>query len=196
MLFSNSILAAAALVGAAFAADHKVIVSTKTGDLLYNPNNLTAAEGDTVTFHFWPKNHSVVQASFDKPCQPMANGFYSGFVPTSDTSALASTTFTYTVKNASAPIWFYCSQGKHCQNGMVGVINPPKSGAKTLEAFMNASMAATDNVSPDTVAGTGGMLSKNGTSSTNSTSATGAGSHLTGSAMFAGMTGLFTYLLI
>lgn len=21
------------------------------------------------------------------------------------------------------PIWFYCSQGKHCQSGMVGVIN-------------------------------------------------------------------------
>ena len=125
MLFSTTIFAATALLGAAFAEDHKVVVSTKTGDLLFNPNNLTAAEGDTVTFHFWPKNHSVVQAAFDSPCTPMEDGFWSGFVPTTSTTSLANTTFTYEVTNASTPIWFYCSQGKHCQGGMVGVINPP-----------------------------------------------------------------------
>lgn len=26
--------------------------------------------------------------------------------------------------NSTDPIWFYCATGKHCQNGMVGVINP------------------------------------------------------------------------
>jgi plastocyanin len=124
MLFTTTIFAAA-LAGAAFAEDHKVVVSDKTGSLAFNPSNLTAAEGDTVTFHFWPKNHSVAQAAFDSPCQPLANGFWSGFVPTTSTEALANTTFTYEVKNASAPVWFYCTQGKHCQNGMVGVINPP-----------------------------------------------------------------------
>jgi len=42
-----------------------------------------------------------------------------------DTAAVSNRTFTYEVKNASQPAWFYCSQGKHCQAGMVGVINPP-----------------------------------------------------------------------
>jgi plastocyanin len=124
MLFSTTIFAAA-LAGAAMAADHKIVVSDKMGALKFMPSNLTAAEGDTVTFHFWPKNHSVAQATFDKPCEPMAGGFWSGFVPTTSTEALANTTFTYEVKNASAPIWFYCTQGKHCQGGMVGVINAP-----------------------------------------------------------------------
>jgi hypothetical protein len=34
-------------------------------------------------------------------------------------------------------------------------------GAKTLDAFMNASMEAKENVSPTTVAGSGGMLGEN-----------------------------------
>jgi hypothetical protein len=74
-------------------------------------------------------------------------------------------------------------------------------GAKTLDAFMNASMEAKENVSPTTVAGSGGMLGENGTSSSMSPSssspaATGAASALSGSAVFAGMTGLFTYFLL
>jgi plastocyanin len=121
----STIFAATALAGVALAEDHKVAVSTKSGDLVFMPDSIKAAEGDTVTFRFWPKNHSVAQATFANPCQPMNNGFWSGFVPTTNTQAVANSTFTYEVTNASAPIWFYCSQGKHCQSGMVGVINPP-----------------------------------------------------------------------
>ena len=121
----STIFAATAMAGAAFAADHTVAVSNKAGDLIFKPDSVQAAEGDTVTFKFWPKNHSVAQATFANPCQPMSGGFWSGFVPTSDMESVASTTFTYEVTNASAPIWFYCTQGMHCQNGMVGVINPP-----------------------------------------------------------------------
>jgi plastocyanin len=124
MLFS-SIFAATALVGAAVAENHFVAVANKTGGLVFVPETVTAAEGDTVTFRFWPKNHSVAQSTFAKPCEPMNNGFFSGYVPTVSTEAVANWTFTYEVKNASAPVWFYCSQGKHCQAGMVGVINPP-----------------------------------------------------------------------
>ena len=123
MRFSTII--ATALAGTAFAVEHLVAVGTKTGDIVFNPDSITAAEGDTVTFRFWPKNHSVAQSTFAKPCEPAQGGFWSGFVPTLSTSAVANWTYTYEVKNASAPIWFYCSQGQHCQGGMVGVINPP-----------------------------------------------------------------------
>ncbi|KAL1796676.1 hypothetical protein ACET3X_005216 [Alternaria dauci] len=197
----STIFTASAMASAAFAADHKVLVGTKAGDLVFKPDSLEAAEGDTVTFSFWPKNHSVAQATFANPCQPMQNGFWSGFVPTTDTEAVAPTTFTYEVKNASAPVWFYCTQGQHCQNGMVGVINPPASGPNTLDAFKNASEQATENVSPTSTAGFGGNLTENGTSTSGSSSssspaATGAASHLAGSAMFAGLTGLFTFFML
>jgi|TARA_R110002003_G_scaffold116_30_gene10327 plastocyanin len=124
MLFS-SIFAATALVGSAMAANHVIVVSNKTAGLVFKPDSLEAAQGDTVTFKFWPKNHSVAQSTFAQPCQPMANGFWSGYVPTVSTDAVANWTFTYEVTNASAPVWFYCTQGRHCQGGMVGVINPP-----------------------------------------------------------------------
>jgi len=199
----STIFAATALAGVALAEEHKVAVSTKSGDLVFMPDSIKAAEGDTVTFRFWPKNHSVAQATFANPCQPMKNGFWSGFVPTTSTQAVANSTFTYEVTNASAPIWFYCTQGKHCQSGMVGVINPPSSGANTLDAFKNSSKQATDNVSPTSKAGSGGKLQENGTatsgsgpSSASSPASTGAASQLSGSAIFAGLTGLFTYLLL
>jgi hypothetical protein len=40
---------------------------------------VVAAVGDKVQFHFFPLNHSVVQSSFDTPCQPTNNGIFSGF---------------------------------------------------------------------------------------------------------------------
>lgn len=120
-----SAILATALAGTVYAAEHTIAVGTKAGDVVFKPENVTAAEGDTVVFKFWPKNHSVAQAAFNSPCAPMANGFWSGFVPTMDTAAASNWTFTYEVKNASQPVWFYCTQGKHCQAGMVGVINPP-----------------------------------------------------------------------
>ena len=117
MLF-QSILASASLMGLVFAANHDVKVGMDA--LTFSPNTTTAAAGDTVTFHFYPQKHSVVQAAFASPCEPLAGGFFSGFVPTSSGESM--TTFMITVNNTK-PIWFYCSQGKHCQSGMVGAIN-------------------------------------------------------------------------
>lgn len=201
MLFS-SIFAATAMLGAAVAEQHFISVANRTGGLVFVPETLTAAEGDTVTFRFWPKNHSVAQSTFAQPCSPMNNGFWSGFVPTTDSQKVADMTFTMEVKNASAPIWFYCTQGQHCQAGMVGVINPPRQGPNTLAAYKNASSLAQRNVSPTSTAGAGGMIQMgNGTAADNTTgsgapSSTGAASHLAGSAAFAGLSGLFAYLLI
>jgi hypothetical protein len=54
------------------------------------------------------------------PPGPQTNAFWSGFMPTTAEGQL---TYTVAVKDTN-PIWFYCSQGMHCQGGMVGVINP------------------------------------------------------------------------
>jgi plastocyanin len=52
--------------------DHKITVGAN-GQLAYNPPNITAAIGDTVTFEFHPKNHTVTQSSFNDPCRPLAD---------------------------------------------------------------------------------------------------------------------------
>jgi hypothetical protein len=65
----------------------------------------------------------VVQSSFGEPCQPLANGFSSGF-NFATKEGQAPDVFQITVKDKK-PIWYYCSQttGNHCQSGMTGVIN-------------------------------------------------------------------------
>ena len=105
---------AAAEVSAQKGATVKVTVGAN-GNLQYNPPNLKAEVGTQVEFSFFPKNHTVTQSSFKDPCHPLDGGFFSGFVPTTDSPS--GTTFTITV-NDEKPIWFYCGQGKHCQNGV------------------------------------------------------------------------------
>jgi plastocyanin len=119
----SSVVASSALLGLSLAADHVVKVGGNNGELTFDPNSLRAAQGDTVTFKFWPKNHSVAQAAFASPCQPLDNGFWSGYHATSN--GVAEDSFQITISNASRPLWYYCTQGQHCQRGMVGVINPP-----------------------------------------------------------------------
>ncbi|KAL8698359.1 MAG: hypothetical protein Q9201_006616 [Fulgogasparrea decipioides] len=96
---------------------HVVKVSNKKKGLTFEPNNIVAAPGHMVQFHFYPK-----------PCQPIknnmpsSNGFFSGFMPVKADAAMMPS---YTIMiNDTKPIWYYCSQGDHCQDGMVGVINP------------------------------------------------------------------------
>jgi len=179
--------------GFASAADHAVMVG-ETG-LSFSPDNITAVEGDTVTFHFYPKAHSVVQSAFTSPCEPLQNGFFSGFVPTS--SGEGNKTFVYTV-SSTKPVWFYCSQGSHCQAGMVGVINAPANSPNTIEAYTVLAKAASNNTTPTTTPGTGGKLvdasSSSSMNSTNSTSSyPNAASSLGGSA--AKISSLFAVLV-
>ncbi|KAL8949091.1 MAG: hypothetical protein Q9222_004781, partial [Ikaeria aurantiellina] len=132
---------------------HVVKVSNKAGALTFEPNNLQAAAGSMVQFHFYPKNHSVVQSTFDQPCQPIQNnmpsspGFFSGFMPVKPDAAMMPS---YTIMvNDTKPIWYYCSQGKHCQQGMVGVINPPAANnSRTIETFTSLAKTAAENLSP------------------------------------------------
>lgn len=148
---------------------HVVQVGNAAGALTFTPNIISASVGHMVEFVFNPHNHSVAQAAFDSPCVPMdqsasmkgMTGFYSGFVPVGNTSATTSpgmdgtnTTKTFTIMIESAqPMWFYCSQGMHCQAGMVGVINPKNASGQTLETFMAGAKKAPKNISPAKVAG-------------------------------------------
>jgi len=131
-----------------------VVTVGKDGKLAFCPEQITAASGDLVQFQFYPKNHSVVQGFFAKGCTPISEaaagvaqqGSFSGFMPV-DASSNSTTipTFTITV-NGTGPEWFYCSQGKHCQTGMVFAINPTE--AKTLAGYKANCANATANIPP------------------------------------------------
>ena len=53
------------------------------------------------------------------------------------------------------PVVFYCSQGRHCQNGMFGMINGDDS---LLSSYTTLAQAANDNVSPDSATAFGGTV--------------------------------------
>ncbi|ERF76099.1 hypothetical protein EPUS_01432 [Endocarpon pusillum Z07020] len=162
------------------------------GALLFSPESLTASVGDTINFHFYPRNHSVVQSSFDAPCVPLSSAssgnsdvIYSGFFPVQDD--VSEQMFSMLV-NTTDPIWLYCSQGTHCQGGMAMVVNPPTGGENTLEAYKEAASGVQAAESPSTGVA-GGIVTANeegedqgegeesGSSSSNST----ASSTMTGS---------------
>ncbi|KAF1811735.1 Cupredoxin [Eremomyces bilateralis CBS 781.70] len=134
---------------------HVVQAGGANGELTFSPNEIKANPGDLVQFQFWPKNHSVAQSNFANPCIPLqqsvqntTSAFYSGFMPTTEQGKLV-----YTIPvTDTKPIWFYCSQGKHCQGGMVGAVNPPATG-NTLAAFVEKAKAAPQNVSPGQASG-------------------------------------------
>jgi plastocyanin len=141
----------------------QAMIDSTSGKPVFSPNEIQAAVGDQIQFQFHPANHSVVQATFADPCVPIsespsgkgAQGFYSGFMPVAQ-DATEIPTFTITVQNTN-PIWFYCSQAKHCQAGMVGAINPTAN--KTLADFTSRAAQAAANLSPGENPGTGGTPS-------------------------------------
>ncbi|KAI6151079.1 hypothetical protein BKA82DRAFT_82920, partial [Pisolithus tinctorius] len=106
--------------------DHNVTVGGS--QLTFNPSNISAQAGDTVTFQFMPGNHTATQSTFEQPCQPFKSssgqgGFDSGLCVT--------------------PIWVYCKQGLHCREGMVFSINADVAGSETYSAFKARAMGGT-----------------------------------------------------
>lgn len=128
MYFTAFVLSALSGLAAAQTV-HVVEVSDAAGKKIYSPDSLTANMGDMVQFQFLSGNHTVTQADFDNPCQPIGlheagvMGFNSGFMPVA--AGMSSGMIpTYTVAiNSTKPIWAYCAQMGHCQAGMVMVIN-------------------------------------------------------------------------
>jgi len=82
-----------------------------------------------VQFQFRGGNHTVTQSNFDNPCLPISAvnqsilGIYSGYQPVAASQAMGQIPVFTVMINSTNPIWLYCSQGKHCQNGMSMVIN-------------------------------------------------------------------------
>jgi len=165
MLFSKYTIAISALASGAFAKD--IPIEVGKGGLTFSPNNVTAAVGDNLVFSFFAANHTATQGSFASPCQVGATpgAFFSGFMPTTTESNM---TFTVAVNNTT-PMWIFCSQAKHCQAGMSMVVNEVGSSAKTLEAYQLAAKTVVKSDIP-TVAGFGGILAANSSSSGSGTS--------------------------
>lgn len=64
---------------------HSIDVSRQ--DHFFTPNSINALPGDIVTFTFWPGSHSVIRATYGRPCVPYEDtkgndgqGFYSGIM--------------------------------------------------------------------------------------------------------------------
>ncbi|KAJ7447852.1 hypothetical protein B0H11DRAFT_2248028 [Mycena galericulata] len=131
---------------AASPVDHKILVGAD--GLTYTPSNISASIGDTVTFEFHPKNHTVTQSSFLQPCQALEEtsttgqvGFKSGFRPVAP-NVTDFPTFQITI-NDTAPIWGYCGQQGppvHCTSGMVFSINAVEDGPNNFEAFQQIAL--------------------------------------------------------
>ncbi|KAH7419368.1 Cupredoxin [Cadophora sp. MPI-SDFR-AT-0126] len=178
MQFTSFVLSALSIGSALAQAGvtvHVVRVGSMNGSLAYYPNNIKAAVGDMVQFQFAPNNHTVTQSTFDAPCQPIAansnvTGIYSGFMPVS-ASSTTTPTYTIMIKNTT-PMWLYCSQGKHCQNGMTMVINENSTSPKTLSAYQALAAKATVNLPGTAVSGG----SSNSSTGTGSGSGSGSGS--------------------
>ncbi|PPQ94915.1 LOW QUALITY PROTEIN: hypothetical protein CVT25_004401 [Psilocybe cyanescens] len=131
--------------------DHTIQVGEN--GLTYTESNITASIGDTVTFVFHAKNHTVTQSSFLKPCIPLlestgVQGFASGFKPVA-ADATDLPTFTITI-NDTAPIWGYCGQTGHCAAGMVFSINAVESGPNNFAAFQNLAKQSNQTSSSST----------------------------------------------
>lgn len=158
-----------ALLPLALAATIKIDVGE--AGLVFKPDSVTAAKGDKLEFHFYPQSHSVAQSTFAKPCEPLDGGIYSGFVPASEGEAKE--VFTATV-NSTDPIWLYCSRAQHCQDGMVMVVNPPKSG-NTLSAYKSSAKSATTSSPASVNGGTLGAATSNEDKPASSASAAASG---------------------
>lgn len=112
------------------AVDVQVVsVASTNNTLKFFPEKINAPVGSMVQFQFRGGNHSVVQSTFDNPCIPISNvntsakGVYSGYQPVAASAAKGQIPVFTVMVNSTTPMWLYCSQGKHCQNGMVMVIN-------------------------------------------------------------------------
>jgi len=153
-----------ALLGLASAQTLHVVSVSGEGDwaLKFTPDNIKVPVGDMIQFQFRAGNHSVVQSTFDNPCEPIkmhtgTEGFYSGYQLVKASEAMDMIpTYTIMVKDEK-PMWVYCSQGQHCQNGMTMVVNEntAANSSRSLDEYRKLAAVAPDNLGGDVV-GIGG----------------------------------------
>jgi len=150
LAFTLLTLAASALAAPQLArrATTTVVKVGADSQLKFEPDFVNGVVGDIIEFHFVSKNHSVVQSSFASPCGPLAGGFKTDFQFSAPGLAEdAVPKISYTIQDASQPLWFYCSQANHtpnshCVKGMVFAINCPPTGEKSLPNFIQHAMSS------------------------------------------------------
>ncbi|OAQ57452.1 extracellular serine-rich protein [Pochonia chlamydosporia 170] len=136
--------------------------------LVFSPNSVTADRGDILEYQFYKQQHSVAMGDFANGCTPAAQGgFFSGVMKTSRDGPKKKVF--QVIVNSTEPMAFYCTVGSHCQNGMVGVINP--SSTDSLDKYKSTAKDAKENKAP--LAIFGGKIVK---SSRNSTTTSSGGS--------------------
>lgn len=108
----------------------------------------------------------MVSSNANTPCKPEQNAIFSDFQPVAapagqgnnqqgngkgrkkNNNRQASNNPTFMVPVVdSQPIYIYCSQAQHCQQGMVMVVNPPAAGMG-VAAYRQKAAKAKNNVSP------------------------------------------------
>lgn len=114
------------------------------------------------------QNHSVASSDANSPCQPQQNAIFSDFQPipgnpngspngagggnagngrNRNNNRQAGNTPMFMVPiTDNQPMYIYCSQAQHCQQGMVMVINPPN--AQAVAQYQTLAAQANNNVSP------------------------------------------------
>jgi len=175
MRFSLAVAALSTVASVWAQTDHAVAVGQ--GGLTFTPSSITVKDGDTVTFSFMAKNHSVVQSTFAKPCERQSTpnlGVDSGFqaIPPAGLNGAPPPQWKITITNATAPLWFFCGQtapANHCAAGMVFAINAtPEKSFETFQATAKggappaggapaASSSSSVGGAPATTAPTGGL---------------------------------------
>jgi len=138
-MIASTIISTLAVLPLALAVTFEVQVGAG-GALEYSPSSIGGvADGDTINFTFNPKNHTVTQSSFNTPCEPLAGGFSTDFVPV--TSGTTVKSFIVPPGAGTKPLWFFCEQTTHCQQGMVFAINAPQDPSpNSFSAFKALAM--------------------------------------------------------
>ncbi|KAJ4289742.1 hypothetical protein N0V90_011072 [Kalmusia sp. IMI 367209] len=126
-------------------------VKAGAGGFKFEPAELTDVHvGDTVTFEFYPPDHSVARAEFGSACVPYEytgkdkKGFWSDTQWVKDVDHL--TYYNITI-NSTEPIFYYCAAPGSCvDKSMIGSINA--NDTQTLDKQIIAAQDATFQVKP------------------------------------------------
>jgi plastocyanin len=175
----STVVAALVPVAAVSAQQNYTIIVGGNGTLTFNPASVNATAGDTIAFQFQSKNHTATQSSFAAPCMNLTTptaGIDSGFMPVAP-NATSYPQWSFTVTNATSPLWFYCRQTGHCQNGMVFAVNP--NANKSLAAFQAAAKASNSDGTP----GSSGASTSSASSASSTTASSKPSASSTGGAM-------------
>ncbi|KAH6642617.1 hypothetical protein C7974DRAFT_105659 [Boeremia exigua] len=179
------------------------LIKAGSGGFKFTPQELTnVSVGDTVTFEFYPPDHSVVQAEFGSACVPYSyadkdhagKGFWTETQWVNDTSQI--THYNITI-NDTAPIFFYCAAPNSCIGElMVGAINA--NSTQTLASQIQAAKDADFQLAVgDPVPQEATSTILNGpTGSSTASSSSGGGSHLSGGAIAGIVVGAVAFLVI